>query len=548
MNATKVYSGCFLAGLSLALLGWVFPCQVQAANEGQKDLDKATNAQITAESLDDLQKVLDLVESALKKGLDEENTKFAKELGSSVLYQRAEKFSSAIFDRDPPSPQWPAIRTAAVRDLEKAIAFNEKFGNAHLLLARLYSLPGGSDEKAAKSAGLAVELLKENKRDYAKALVVRGTVTGTPEERMKDFSEALKIDPENLDALRSRGLLNQLKDKNEEALADILKVIETKEDDLGAQMAASEILTELKKFDEAMKHAEKVVKLLPKKVNGYMLKARIHIMQEDVKGAIQDATDGLKVEPQNLQAILLRARLRHTDGQKEEARKDLEKALTIQPGLAQAILTRSMFNAADGKYDAAIRDVEQLLEADPGNTDYLLQKAAYLVSDKRPRQAIKVIESILSVEKDNLQALRSRGDALLSIGKQKEAMADFEAIVKAEPDNSGALNNLAWTLATSTDDSLRDGKRALELATKACEVTKYKAAHILSTLASAYAETGDFENARKWSQKAVDTAEEEETKEQLKKELESYKENKPWRELQKTDEKKEKKPGGELDL
>jgi len=542
MNASK-----FLIGSSLALLGFLFVGSARGANEGQSDLDKATKAQITAESLDDLQKVLDFVESALKKGLDADNTKFAKELGGSVLYQRAEKFASAIFDRDPPSPQWPAIRTAAVRDLERAVEFQEKFGNAHLLLARLYSLPAGSDEKAAKHANIAVELLKENKRDYAKALVVRGTVTGTPEARLSDFSEALKIDPANLDALRSRGLLFQLKDKNEEALADILKAIETKEDDLGAQMAACEILTELKKYDEAMKHAERVVKLLPRKANGFLLKARVHIMQEDLKGAIQDATDAIKVEPESLQAILLRARLRHTSGEKEEARKDLEKALTIQPGLPQAILTRSMFSASEGKYDAAIRDMEQLLEADPGNTEYLLQVAAYLVSDKRPRKAIKTIESILSVDKTNLQALRSRGDALLSIGKQKEAMADFEAIIKAEPDNSGALNNLAWTLATSTDEKLREGKRALELATKACELTKYKAAHIISTLASAYAETGDFENARKWSQKAVDEAEED-VKDQLKKELESYKENKPWRELQQTEEKKEKKPGGELDL
>ena len=47
-------------------------------------------------------------------------------------------------------------------------------------------------------------------------------------------------------------------------------------------------------------------------------------------------------------------------------------------------------------------------------------------------------------------------------------------------------------LATSPDAKLRNGRRAIELATRACELTKYKAAYILSTLAAAYAETGDF--------------------------------------------------------
>ena len=64
-----------------------------------------------------------------------------------------------------------------------------------------------------------------------------------------------------------------------------------------------------------------------------------------------------------------------------------------------------------------------------------------------------------------------------------------------EPDE-GLLNNLAWVLATSPDDKLRDGKRAIELATKAAEVSNYETPHVLSTLAAAYAETGDFEKAK----------------------------------------------------
>jgi hypothetical protein len=91
------------------------------------------------------------------------------------------------------------------------------------------------------------------------------------------------------------------------------------------------------------------------------------------------------------------------------------------------------------------------------------------------------------------------------------------------------LNNLAWVLATSPNDNLRDGKRAIELAKQGCDLTEYKQAHIVSTLAAAYAETGDFESAIKWSKKAVETGSEA-IKPQLAKELESYEAKKPWRE------------------
>jgi mannose/cellobiose epimerase-like protein (N-acyl-D-glucosamine 2-epimerase family) len=85
-------------------------------------------------------------------------------------------------------------------------------------------------------------------------------------------------------------------------------------------------------------------------------------------------------------------------------------------------------------------------------------------------------------------------------------------------------------------DAVRNGSRAIELATRACEATEYKAAHILSTLAAAYAEVGDFENAKKWSQKAIDLSEES-IKEQLRDELKHYEEGKPFRESQEIKEK-----------
>src|SRR5262249_53532226 len=94
-------------------------------------------------------------------------------------------------------------------------------------------------------------------------------------------------------------------------------------------------------------------------------------------------------------------------------------------------------------------------------------------------------------------------------------------------------NNLAWVLATSPDDGVRNASRSVELGSKAAELTENKQSHILSTLAAGYAESGDFAKAREWSQKAVDLGNDDaETSAQLKKELESYQASKPWREKQ----------------
>ena len=122
----------------------------------------------------------------------------------------------------------------------------------------------------------------------------------------------------------------------------------------------------------------------------------------------------------------------------------------------------------------------------------------------RPRKAIEAATQILRKDPDNFAALRFRADAYLNIGKHAEAIADFDKAYALKEDDESLLNNFAWVLATSPDDKLRDGARAVKLATKAAEATGYETPHILSTLAAAYAETGDFENAAKWSQKAVE--------------------------------------------
>jgi tetratricopeptide (TPR) repeat protein len=218
----------------------------------------------------------------------------------------------------------------------------------------------------------------------------------------------------------------------------------------------------------------------------------------------------------------------------------VNRALKIRPGLVQGLELRSAILAASDKLEDAIGDLRKLLHADPNRLEWRLQLAMYHQADDRPRKAIQLFNEILQDDPNNWLALRGRGDGYISVGDHKKALPDLEAALKIEPENSGILNNLAWLLGTSPDDELRNGQRAIELAKKACELTEYKQAHILSTLASGYAESGDWENAVKWSEKALELGEGE-VREQLAKELESYKQKKPWREKQDVQEKPESK-------
>jgi serine/threonine-protein kinase len=67
-----------------------------------------------------------------------------------------------------------------------------------------------------------------------------------------------------------------------------------------------------------------------------------------------------------------------------------------------------------------------------------------------------------------------------------------------------AYRNLAWLLATCPDANVRNGEKAVEYAKKARELWEWNSPIRFDTLASAYAEAGDFDNAVKWENKYLD--------------------------------------------
>ena len=180
-----------------------------------------------------------------------------------------------------------------------------------------------------------------------------------------------------------------------------------------------------------------------------------------------------------------------------------------------------------------------LVRLQPDRPEFVMQLAAYLIRDERPRAAIKIYDELLSKSPEYIRARVGRADAFLEIGNHAQAIAIYDELVNEKPEEllESILNNLAWVLSTSPEEGLRDGKRAISLAQQACELTEYREPHILSTLAAAFAEAGDFDKAREWSQKAVELGADHHQAEQLKQELASYERNEAWRERKEVAEK-----------
>ena len=118
--------------------------------------------------------------------------------------------------------------------------------------------------------------------------------------------------------------------------------------------------------------------------------------------------------------------------------------------------------------------------------------------------------------------------------KQKDygkTIADYDEAIRINPRYAWAFNNLAWLLATCPDPKIRDGKKAIELANQACELSEWKDAYHVDTLATAHAEAGDFDAAVKWETKALTLYAAGKNREGGHARLKLYQDKKPYRQV-----------------
>ncbi len=151
-------------------------------------------------------------------------------------------------------------------------------------------------------------------------------------------------------------------------------------------------------------------------------------------------------------------------------------------------------------------------------------------SDKKEYdKAIYDYNEAIRLDPNFQMAYGNRGDAWSHKKEYGKAIADYNEAIRLDPGDAYNWNARAWFSATCPDAKYRNGRSAVDDATKACELTGWKSGAWMDTLAAAHAEAGDFDSAVKWEMKALELADEK-SKGDLRSRLDLYKTHKPYRE------------------
>jgi len=118
------------------------------------------------------------------------------------------------------------------------------------------------------------------------------------------------------------------------------------------------------------------------------------------------------------------------------------------------------------------------------------------------RDSEALMRHALAVTGDNFIAHAYLGSALLARGATGEAIVHWRESARLAPGYATVANNLAWLLATQRDPHHRDPAGAVELASRAVELSGEQPA-VLDTLAAAYASAGRFAEASRLAERAL---------------------------------------------
>jgi tetratricopeptide (TPR) repeat protein len=206
-------------------------------------------------------------------------------------------------------------------------------------------------------------------------------------------------------------------------------------------------------------------------------------------------------------------------GDHARARADYDEALRANPIYMTAIYDR--FMAEPGKPETKVaptvpkaapqKPASKPVAAPPAGksndpAEYVKRGLAWAEKDDYDR-AINEYNEALRIAPNHAAAHARRASAWQRKGDYARAIADYTELARIEPKNVSAHNSAAWLLATAPDAKARNGARAVEVARKAAELSAWKDGDILDTLAAAYAEAGNFAEAVRWQEKAMENPE-----------------------------------------
>lgn len=188
---------------------------------------------------------------------------------------------------------------------------------------------------------------------------------------IESYREALKEDPEDLEALRMLAMSLSLNQQDRDALREINEALRRAPADAEVIFTAGLIYYNANDHKKGEKLIKEALGKNPNNALAHLILSYIAEGKENWKLMREEAGKALELKPNYEEALISLARAQRELGQEKEARENLEAALLINPNKAKthAHLGRLLLHTGDPR--GAREHLREALRLDPNNSDAL---------------------------------------------------------------------------------------------------------------------------------------------------------------------------------
>lgn len=376
------------------------------------------------------------------------------------------------------------------------------------------------------------------------------------DKALADFDEAVRLEPKQAGSYRQRADIHwwlsarsllgggSHEEELEKAIADYSTAIALDPRDAESRLRRAHLWWNKNEYEKAFADCDDAVRLDDRFAQAYVdrgkfradratydFRARSSPLRGDQRHlaaeldkAIADYGEALRADRLCLDAYDHRAMARIYKGEYSKAVEELTQAIRLAKTNPRFYSARADAYKYVGDLDAATADLGEAIRLGGPHPEHAYEaRGDILLQKKEYDRAVADFDQAIRLSPGGIFANRKRRQAWNALGQFDKSIEDLRESIAADPDASWLHAELARLLIACPDASCRDPNKALEHAVKAYELDEWKDAETISLLANAYAESGNFEAAVRWQQKAIEKAESDEQRGAFRRRLDAYK-------------------------
>jgi tetratricopeptide (TPR) repeat protein len=346
--------------------------------------------------------------------------------------------------------------------------------------------------------GLLNEAIREYKEaiginpDYADAHSNLGKVLKDKDlldDAILEYTEALRIDPDYADAHSNLGVAFRDKGMLDEAIQEYIKTLRIKPYHAEAHSNLGNALKDKGLLDEAIQEYREALRMRPGLAEAHRNLGNALSDKGLLDEAIQEYREALQINPADADAHNNLGSTLRSKGQLDKAIGEYREALRMRPGLAEAHNNLGNALKDKGLPDDAVKEWSEAIRIKPELAEAHYNLGVAYMSKGLLDDAIKEWMEAIRINPYYADAHYNLGNALTNMGQLDKAIREYKEALRIKPTLAEAHGNLGNALKDKgqLDDAVKEWREAIRI--------KPSLADAQYNLGIALEASGDFKGA-----------------------------------------------------